>query len=248
MRNRYELHYWPSIQGRGEFVRLAFETAGVDYADVAREHGVPDSGMPALLDWEHGDTPATPPFAPPILRHGKRVIAQTAAILMYPGPRLGLVGRGETARLWTHQIQLTIADAVAEVHDTHHPISSALYYEDQRAEALRRAEHFRNHRLPKYLAWFESILARNPVNRDGAGLHLVGGRLSYADLSLFQLIEGCQYAFPNATRAALDDAPLVLRLRDEVACHRRLSIYLRSERRIAFNESGIFRRYPELDA
>lgn len=247
MRDRYELHYWPSIQGRGEFVRLAFEAAGVDYADVARTQGVPNSGMPALLDWKHDGVLPTPPFAPPVLRHGKRVIAQTAAILMYLGPRLGLVGRGETARLWTHQIQLTIADAVTEAHDTHHPISGALYYEDQQAEARRRAQDFRSNRLPKYLAWFETILARNKVNDGADRLHLVGGRLSYADLSLFQLVEGCLYAFPHATSAALDDAPLVLRLHDEVARNRRLALYLRSERRIAFNEDGIFRRYPELD-
>lgn len=246
----YELHYWPSIQGRGEFVRLAFEAAAVAYVDVARGGTAPRRGMPALLGWSSDDSIATPPFAPPVLRHGKLVIAQTAAILLYLGPRLGLVGRSEAARLWTHQIQLTIADAVTEAHDTHHPISGGLYYEDQKPEALRRARDFREVRLPKYLSWFEAILERNAGNPRAAGrgrLHLVGRRLSYADLSLFQLVEGCLYAFPVAAGAALDDAPRVQRLHDEVARHKRIAVYLRSERRIAFNEDGIFRRYPDLD-
>lgn len=247
MRTDYELHYWPSIQGRGEFVRLAFEAAGVSYADVARGKGLPRMGMPVPLNWQQDASVITPPFAPPVLLHGKRVIAQTAAILMYLGPRLGLVARSEASRLWTHQIQLTIADAVTEAHDTHHPISGALYYEDQQAEAQRRAQDFRVNRLPKYLAWFEAILSRNSSNGASGKLHLVGSRMSYADLSLFQLIEGCLYAFPNATSAALDDAPQVARLRDEIAHHKRLAVYLCSERRIAFNEDGVFRRYPELD-
>ena len=34
---RYELYYWPSIQGRGEFIRLTLEEAGADYVDVARK-------------------------------------------------------------------------------------------------------------------------------------------------------------------------------------------------------------------
>jgi len=244
---RYELHYWPSIQGRGEFVRLAFEASDADYTDVARGQGLPRQGMPTLLSWRDDETLLTPPFAPPVLQHGKRVIAQTAAILMYLGPRLGLVGRSEGHRLWTQQIQLTIADAVTEAHDTHHPISGSLFYEDQKAEALKRAKNFRENRLPKYLAWFEAILQRNKSNARSGRLHLVGGSMSYADLSLFQLVDGCLYAFPNAASAALGDAPLVLRLHDEVSRHKCLQVYLRSDRRIAFNEDGIFRRYPELD-
>lgn len=247
MGSRYELHYWPSIQGRGEFVRLAFEAAGVEYVDVARGHGRPRQGMPTLLSWRDDETLLTPPFAPPVLQHGKRVVAQTAAILMYLGPRLGLVGRSESHRLWTHQIQLTIADAVSEAHDTHHPISGSLFYEDQKSEATKRAKDFRENRLPKYLAWSEAILERNKSNARSARLHLVGASMSYADLSLFQLVEGCLYAFPNATSAALDDAPQVLRLHDEVSRHKRLQTYLGSDRRIAFNEDGIFRRYPDLD-
>ena len=239
----YELHYWPTIQGRGEFVRLALEAAGADYLDVART-----DGMPAMFDYLEGDATPRPPFACPFLVDGKVVVAQTAAILLYLGPRLGLVPRGEADALWTHQIQLTIADCVAEVHDTHHPIASSLYYDDQKPEALRRAQDFRKARLPKFMGWFETVLERNARNKEGATPHLVGGRWSYADFSLFQLVDGLLYAFPKATRRALKKVPRVAALHAAVPTHKRLAAYLASERRIAFNEDGIFRRYPELDA
>ena len=243
----YELHYWPTIQGRGEFVRLALEAAGADYVDVARggEGGGKGKvqGLAAMMHFMESPEVQRPPFAPPFLVHGKVIVGQTAAILLYLGPRLGLVGKSEVQRVWTHQLQLTIADVVAEAHDTHHPIATGLYYEDQKPEAARRAKEFRQVRVPKFLAWFESVLARNP--RGSA--HLVGAQLSYADLSLFQLVEGLQYAFPKASRRALKKAPRVAALHDSVAQHRRVVAYLASERRIAFNEDGIFRCYPELD-
>ncbi|TNC09601.1 glutathione S-transferase [Methylobacterium terricola] len=232
----YELHYWPMIQGRGEFVRLALEEAGAAYVDVAREDGI--DGMLAGLDG-----PPRPPFAPPYLRDGDLVIGQTAAILLYLGPRLGLVGESEADRIWTHQIQLTLADAVAEAHDTHHPIASRLYYEEQWTEAARRAEDFRTHRLPKFLLWLERVLAANPEGPR----HLVGHRLSTADLSLFQLVEGLAYAFPRATERVLADTPKVVALHRLVAARPRIAAYLASDRRVPFNEDGIFRRYPELD-
>lgn len=239
----YQLHYWPSIQGRGEFVRLALEAAGAPYVDVARG----DDGTARMAHYLEESAVARPPFACPFLVDGKRVIGQTAAILMYLGPRLGLVGASEADRLWTHQIQLTIADFVVEVHDTHHPVGSGLYYEDQKREALRRADDFRKSRLPKFLAWFEAILQRNPRNREGRMPHLVGGRLSYPDLSLFQLVEGLRHAFPQAARKALKKAPRVVALHDGVAAHKRMQGYLASERRLPFNEEGIFRHYLELD-
>ncbi|MBI2745128.1 MAG: glutathione S-transferase [Burkholderiales bacterium] len=239
----YELHYWPGIQGRGEFVRLALEAAGVPYVDVARGDESAGQGVPALLHYLNDGSVTRPPLACPVLVDGKHVIGQTAAILLYLGPRLKLVGASEADRLWTHQIQLTIADAVDQAHNTHHPVGLGLYYEDQKPEALRAAQEFRSQRIPKFLGWLEAILARNPKGSQ----HLVGARLSYADLSLFQLVEGLLYAFPKATRRALKKTPLVLALRDRVAGHRRVSLYLRSERRIPFNEDGIFRRYPELD-
>lgn len=239
----YELHYWPTIQGRGEFVRLALEAAGADYVDVARG-SAKGQGVDATMKFMASSALAHPPFAPPFLVHGKHTIGQSAAILLYLGPRLGLVGKSEDARIWTHQLQLTVADAVAEVHETHHPIATSLYYEDQKKEAVKRAAVFRKERIPKFLGWFNTVLARNP----SGSAHLVGARLSYADLSLFQLVDGLLYAFPKATRRVLRQTPLVEALHLQVSGHKRLSAYLGSERRIAFNEDGIFRRYPELDA
>jgi glutathione S-transferase len=240
----YKLYYWPGIQGRGEFVRLALEAAGAAYLDVARGEASIGHGMPALLGLLGDAAATTPPFACPALVDGKQVIGQTAAILMHLGPRLKLVGASERDRLWTHQIQLTIADAVDEAHNTHHPLGAAFYYEEQKAEAMRSAKAFRTQRMPKYLGWLEQILARNPK---GSG-HLVGGRLSYADLSLFQLVEGLRYAFPEATKRVLKKTPLVVALHGLVAGQRRVAAYLASPRRIQFNESGIFRHYPELDS
>lgn len=239
----YELHYWPTIQGRGEFVRLALEAAGADYVDVARGPASRGQGVAAMMHYLDSPEVLHPPFAPPFLVHGKAVIGQTAAILLYLGPRLSLVAKNELQRLWTHQLQLTIADVVMEAHDTHHPIATGLYYEDQKKEAMRRARAFREERIPKFLAWFDSVLARNP----GGSTCLVGARLSYADLSLFQLVAGLLYAFPRATGRALQQAPRVAGLHAWVAQHRRVAAYLASERRIPFNEDGIFRRYPELD-
>jgi glutathione S-transferase len=239
----YELHYWPSIQGRGEFVRLALEAAGAHYIDVARGPEAGGQGMPALERLLKDKAEMHPPFALPVLKDGPVVIAQTAVILQYLAPTLKLVVRNEAARIWTQQIQLTIADMVAEAHDTHHPVALDLVYEDQKPEALRRAAGFCRNRIPKFMAWYESILARNPAGPR----HLVGGRLSYADLSLFQGVAGLQYAFPRATASALDRAPLAAQLIERVAALPRVSAYLSSERRLPFNEQGIFRRYPELD-
>lgn len=235
----YELFYWPNIQGRGEFVRLALEQAGAPYVDVARE----DGGMDSLLALLDDPKMLHPPFAPPILRDGELLIGQTAAILLHLGPRLQLAPADEAGRLWTHQIQLTIADLVAEAHDAHHPIDVELYYEDQRPEAARRATGFRRERIPKFLGWLERILARNPAD---AGW-LVGAELTYADLSAFQVVEGLSYAFPTATRRELARTPLLAALAEEVRALPNIAAYLASPRRIPFNEEGIFRRYPELD-
>jgi glutathione S-transferase len=236
----YELHYWPMIQGRGEFVRLALEEAGAPYIDVARQDD-DAGGVAPMLDRLADPGDPRPPLAPPFLRDGDVVIGQTAAILLYLGPRLGLVGAAEADRIWTHQLQLTVADAVDEAHDTHHPLGVGLYYTEQKPEALRRAEGFRAERMPKFLGYFERVLAAH------GEAWLVGTDLSYADLSLFQLVEGLRYAFPRATAAALRATPRVARLHQAVAQRRRIAAYLASERRIPFNEDGIFRRYPELD-
>jgi len=235
----YELYYWPNIQGRGEFVRLALEQAGAAYVDVARG----DGGLEALLALLDDPTTTHPPFAPPVLRDGDLLIAQTAAILLHLGPRLGLAPAAEAERLWAHQIQLTIADLVAEAHDTHHPIDVDLYYEDQKPEAARRAAAFRRERIPKFLGWLESILARNPA---GSGW-LVGEDVTYVDLSAFQIVEGLSYAFPLAASRVLDRAPKLAALANTVRALPNIAAYLASPRRIPFNEEGIFRRYPELD-
>jgi glutathione S-transferase len=238
----YELHYWPGIQGRGEFVRLALEAAGAAYVDVARgEAG--GQGLAAMQALMADPRQPHPPLAPPFLKDGTLLIGQTATILQHLGPVLKLVPRNAALQLWTQQIQLTIADLVTEAHDTHHPIASSLFYEDQQPEAKRRAAVFCRERLPKYLGWFEAILQRNPAG----SRHLVGGKLSYADLSLFQVVEGLQYAFPQAASRVLAGTPGVRALRDRVAAQPRVAAYLRSPRRIPFNEQGIFRRYPELD-
>lgn len=239
----YELHYWPTIQGRGEFVRLALEAAGAPYVDVARGTEDTGQGVPAMLGQLERRDLAQPPFAPPFLIDGELVVGQTATILQYLAPTLKLVGRSEQARVWTQQIQLTIGDISTEAHDTHHPLGAGLYYEDQKPEALRRATEFCRSRIPKFLRWFESIVVRNPAG----SRYLIGGKLSYADLSLFQLIEGLRYAFPLAAQRHLAKTPVIVQLHDRVAALPRVSAYLQSARRIPFNEQGLFRKYPELD-
>jgi len=236
----YQLYYWPTIQGRGEFVRLALEEAGATYLDVARESR---GGMRAMMRFLEGKGVRRMPFAPPFLQAGRIVIAQTANILLFLGPRHGLAPRDEAGRLWTHQLQLTIADFVVEAHDTHHPIASGLYYEDQKKEARRRAADFLRNRLPRYLGYFESVLAKNPRRER----FLAGARLTYADLSLFQMLEGVSYAFPRAARKTQRRYPRIQALRQSVRERPRIAAYLASKRRIAFNEDGIFRHYPELE-
>ncbi|HYL32495.1 MAG TPA: glutathione S-transferase [Stellaceae bacterium] len=232
---RYELYYWPQIQGRGEFIRLALEDVGADYVDVARAKGGMDKLMRLLGS---GDRP---PFAPPILKAGKLLLAQTAMILFYLGGRHGLAPKDESGRLWVHQCQLTLLDFLVEIHDTHHPIASGLYYKDQKPEAQRRAADFRASRLPKYLGYFETLLAKHP--RGG----LAGVKVCYADLSLFQMIEGLTYAFPRMMSRARPRYPRLHALHDRIAARPRIKAYLSSPRRIRFNEQGIFRHYPELD-
>jgi glutathione S-transferase len=239
----YELYYWPGIQGRGEFIRLALEEAGADYIDIARKPESEGGGASAIMAFLEREDIACQPFAPPVLKDGNIVVGQTANILLYLGPRHGLAPTDETKRLWVHQIQLTIADLVDEAHDTHHPISGELYYEDQKPEAKRRAAHFRMDRIPKYLAWFERILACNP---DGPK-QLVGGAVTYVDLSLFQIVEGLLYAFPKTMRKVVTKIPLVEALHDAIGQRPRIRAYLATNRRISFNEQGIFRHYPELD-
>lgn len=234
---RYQLFYWPEIQGRGEFVRLALEDAGAAYDDAARKAG----GVDRMLAMMKGVRDKRPPFAPPFLKAGRLTIAQVANILFYLGPRLKLAPRDEAGRLWLHQLQLTVTDFVKEIHDVHHPLGSGLYYEDQKPEAKRYATGFLDERAPKYLGYFERLLDKS------GGPYLLGRKSSYADLSFFQLIEGLRYAFPKGMKRIERKVPRVVAVRDRVAARPRIKAYLGSPRRIAFNEMGIFRHYPELD-
>jgi glutathione S-transferase len=236
---RYELYYWPDIQGRGEFVRLALEEAGADYVDAVRRGG--RRGVPAMHKFLDDPRAKRPPFAPPFLKAGKVVIAHTANILLYLGGRLGLAPRDEAGKLWAHQLQLTITDLVVEIHDTHHPVSSWLYYEEQPRAAKRRTADFWRYRVPKFLGYFERVLARN------GGKYLVGRRLSYVDLSLFQIVEGLRYAFPRRMRRFEKKIPLVIALSDRVRKRPRIAAYLASDRRIPFSQWGIYRYFRGLD-
>jgi len=244
---RYELYYWPEIQGRGEFIRLALEAAGADYVDVARG-SKKGQGVAAMMQLMQGQSRIAAdqtrlPLAPPFLKAGQELIAQTAHILDYLGPQLKLVPRDAAGRRYTQQLQLTLADLVVEAHDTHHPIASCLYYEEQKAAARKRSKIFIAQRIPKFLDYFEQVLARNP--RGPA--HLVGASPTYADLSLFQVVEGLRYAFPKSMKHGEKAWPRVAAVHDSVAALPRIAAYLASPRRIAFNQSGIFRRYPELE-
>ena len=231
---RYELYYWPQIQGRGEYVRLALEEAGADYADVARQRGM--GAMTRMME-----AGGTPPFAPPFLKAGKLVIGQTANILLYLGPRHGLAPKAEAGRLWLHQLQLTITDLVLEIHDTHHPLGPSMYYEDQRGPAKKRTDEFWKERVPKYLGYFEELL------ESSGGSWVAGRRVTYVDLSLFQIVAGLRYAFPKRMKAFERRIPGLVDLHDRVAIKPNIKAYLASDRRIPFNEEGIFRRYRELD-
>jgi glutathione S-transferase len=233
---RYELYYWPGIQGRGEYVRLALEEAGTEYVDVARS----ERGMAAMIGMMEARS-GTPPFAPPFLKAGKLVIGHTANILLYLGSRHGLAPKAEAGKLWVHQLQLTVADFVVEIHDTHHPIGVSLYYEDQQGPAKKRTGEFWKERVPKYLGYFERLL------QSSGGSYLTGRRLTYADLSLFQIVEGLRYAFPKRMKAFERRIPGLVDLHDCVAIRPNIKAYLASDRRIAFNEDGIFRHYKALD-
>jgi glutathione S-transferase len=237
---RYELYYQPSIQGRGEFIRLALEEAGADYIDVARD---PNFGRPGIMKFLEDPALEHPPFAPPFLKAGELLISQTANILQFLAPRLGLVPDKDESRLWAHQLQLTIADWLYETGQTHHPVANVLYYEEQKNEAKKRAAHFTSIRIPKFLGYFEKILKLNANGGD----FIFGQEVSYVDLSLFQMIEGLRYAFPKTMLHVKPQNPKLVTLHDRVMARPRIAAYLASPRRLPFNEQGIFRHYPELE-
>lgn len=239
----YELYYWDGIQGRGEFVRLALEEAGADYIDITRQSSR-GGGTGAMFEIMESESEPHIPFAPPFLKDGDLIIPHVANILFYLGPKLGLVPEDEGLRYVVNGLQLTVTDFIAEVHDTHHPIDTSLYYEDQKQEAKARAAAFIRERIPKFLGYFERVLKQNPKGQN----HIVGDALTYVDLSLFQVIEGLTYAFPNAMAKRKAEYPVLLALHDAVAKRPNIARYLSSSRRLAFSEEGIFRHYPELDS
>jgi glutathione S-transferase len=241
---QYQLYYWPGIQGRGEFVRLALEEAGVAYVDVGRSGDTLEAGFDRVFRFLESDDNPCPAYAPPVLKAGELVLAQTANILQYLGAHHNLAPVDETGRLWTNQLQLTLADWVDEIHDTHHPLGAHLYYEEQKPESRKRAGHFTAERLPRFMGYFERVLSRNPRGDE----FLVGTSVTYADLSLFQVIDGLRYAYPQAMAAVEDDYPRVLALYHRVAERPNIAAYLESPRRQSFNDNGLFRHYPELDA
>ncbi|RIK93070.1 MAG: glutathione S-transferase [Proteobacteria bacterium] len=238
----YSLYYWPDIPGRGEFVRLVLEEADVPWRDVGRLPREQGGGAEAVLAFYAGRHAGHPIFAPPVLVQDELVLAQTAAICHFLGCRHGLAPDDERGRTHALALELTIADLVLEAHDTHHPIGAMLYYEDQQPEAKRRAASFTGERLPRFLGYFERVLGHS------GGPYLLGARASHADLSLFQALEGLDYAFPRAFARASAGAPGVAALRERVRARPRIAAYLASARRMPFNQQGIFRRYPELDA
>lgn len=240
---KYELYYWPHIPGRGEFIRLALEQGGAEYVDVGRLPEAEGGGRPGVAKMLEKAADGRTPFAPPILKAGDLVIFQTANILQYLGPRLKLAPEDEAGRLWAHQLQLVLADWVVEAHDVHHPVAKSLYYEDQKPESLRRAENFRALRLPKFLGYFERLLKDNPAG----GEWLVGNSVSYVDLSMFQVLAGLHYAFPKLMARLMKDHPKLAALHGRVQQLPRIKAYLASPRRMAFNQHGLFRHYPELD-
>ncbi len=233
----YRLWYWPTIQGRGEFVRLPMEAAGIAYEDRARAVGA--GAM--MEDLETRGKNGRGPFAPPYLVEPNTdlAVAQVANILLYLTERHDLAPEAE--RHWLHQLQLTIADCIAEVHNVHHPVGTMDYYDDQKPEAARAANQFRAERLPKFLNHFEDAADADD------GPFLLGDHWTCADTSLFQLIEGLRYMFPRRMRTLEPEYPALLRIHHAVAHLPGVRDYLQSDRRIGFNEDGIFRHYPELD-
>ena len=234
---RYELYYTPSNSGRGEFIRLPLEEAKAEYVDVARE-----KGAEAVQRFIQKASHKHPPFVQPVLRAGRLVIGQTANILLFLGPKLGLAPKQQSERLWAHQLQLTIADLLKEIQDTHHPVAHGLYYEDQKAEALTYTRHFLGERLPKFLGYFERVTG----GADGH-VYMVGDAFTYVDLSMFQLLEGLRFSFPRTMQKLQPSYPGLAALRERVVGRPNIAAYLDSPRRMGFNDKGIFRHYPELE-
>ncbi len=235
----YRLYYWPTLPGRGELVRVVLEDIGADWVDVARSGDAPNfAAVRSILTAPPG---GTPPSAPPVLVHGDLVLCQSANIALYLGQQHDRLPDVPGGLFVANQLLATLADIVAEAHDTHHPIGKHLYYEDQKAAAIANARGFVEKRLPKWLGYLDRVLAAS-----GTGV-LAGSGASVVDLYAFQVLEGLAWAFPNAWARVTADLPRILDYRARIAARPRLAAYLASDRRMPFNDSGVFRRYPELD-
>ncbi len=240
----YTLYYWPQLPGRGEFVRLVLEQAGVTYDDVGRRPAAEGGGVQAVVARLRTRGLGLRPLAPPIIEHGDRTLAQMPNICAWLAARHGLAPHDQDARAEAMQLQLTIADLVDEAHDTHHPVGTGDTYEQQRVEAMRAAQQFVDARMPKFLGYFEAVIADNAA---GGGRHLVGDRLSYVDLSMNQVLRGLDHAFPRALSRWLPPLTGLTALRDHVDALPNVAAYRASPRCLAFNDDGIFRGYAELD-
>ncbi|EAU41783.1 putative glutathione S-transferase P subunit [Fulvimarina pelagi HTCC2506] len=238
-----DLYYWPDIPGRGEYVRLVLEAGGLKYRDVVRLPEAEGGGMPAMVAFLEGRKGYPIPFAPPFIVDDGILVSQTALCCAHVAAQCGLAPEAEADRAFALSVAVTTADFAAEAHDTHHPISVSLYYEDQKPEAMRRAEDFRNNRIPKFLAWYENLIENNPTDSGW----LVGDRMTYADLGLFHTCRGLAYAFPNAMGEASQAAPKVQELCRTIAKLPKVIAYQGSDRALRFSTDGLFRRYPELD-
>ncbi|KAL1639271.1 hypothetical protein SLS58_008113 [Diplodia intermedia] len=251
----YELLYHPGIPGRGEYIRLVLEAAGTPYSEPAREKG--KAGYDAVLATcspsSTGDADGNPPvFAPPALRvpgagrDGKAlVIAQTPNIIQYLAPKVGLAPADEADALHASQIMLTALDLSNETHDSHHPIAVSLYYEDQKDAAKQRAKDFRENRIPKFFSYFERSLKGN--EESGGGKYLVGDKLTHADTTVWQVIDGLLFAFPKELEARKEEFPLIFgKFYPGIKEEKGLKEYLASDRRLKYSQ-GLYRHYPELD-
>ncbi|KAK5109187.1 hypothetical protein LTR62_007272 [Meristemomyces frigidus] len=251
---QYELLYHPGIPGRGEFIRLAFEAKGVAYTDVANEQKDGYSTVQAVcMNKGTESVDGNPPvFSSPALRipgaglDGQAlVIAQTPNILWYLGEKLGLVPDDEGGKYHVQQVALTALDLTNETHDTHHPLAVMQYYEDQKEAALAKAKDVRENRIPKYLSYFSRVLEHNAPH--GKRKFLVGSYLTYADTTVWQVLNGLLFAFPKEMEARRKEFPALFEeLYPAVQEVEGIRQYLASERRLAYS-SGVFRYYPELD-
>jgi glutathione S-transferase len=184
----FELIYWPGDPGRAEHIRLALEYAGAKYIDTALSKDALTTVLAQISDDQLGDSLNPPCYAPPILRHGQLAINQTPNVLLYLGPKLGLVpGIDENPNnlFRVNALALSALDGLSnEVHNCHHPISTSLYYEEQKDESIRASTAWVTKRLPIFLAYFQKVLSGEA---SGQGPWLFGGKTSYADLVLYHV-------------------------------------------------------------